>query len=149
MENFVRHQSFINATWRCSVSLQQRFDFSGCPPVNPGWLLLIRYGSPTNLGKVRTMSATKTVTMKRSESLIGRFFHSYDKETGKVLGWQGQVIGRPQKDTYLVQLFEWWMGEASKQILVSVNQMLEEHWQFYPDRDAWLFAYEQYDGKQP
>lgn len=80
--------------------------------------------------------------MKR-ESLIGRFFHSYPNEEVK---WQGKVLSRvsEKEDVYLVQLFEWLMGEPSDQVLVPLSQMVTEHWQFYSNREDWLEAYERY-----
>ena len=84
--------------------------------------------------------------MKR-ESLIGKHFHSYDAATGEVLHWQGKILARPSKDTYLVQLFEWMMGEPTDQLLIPFGQMLAEHWKFYPNREDWLLAWDKYDDR--
>jgi hypothetical protein len=68
---------------------------------------------------------------------VGRFFHSI--EGGKV-DWQGEVIGRISEDRYLVQLFEWPMGELSVQRIVSVSEM--SPWLFYTDADEMGHSYE-------
>jgi hypothetical protein len=76
--------------------------------------------------------------MKNKQSLIGKFFHSYkDGETQ----WQGQVLSRPSAGLYLVQLFEWLMGEPSDQKLISLAEMKE--WTFYDTVEEWTGAYEQ------
>ncbi|MCX6966511.1 MAG: hypothetical protein NTZ46_01805 [Verrucomicrobia bacterium] len=72
-----------------------------------------------------------------SEPLVGRFFHSI--ENGKVV-WQGTVIGRVSEEVYLVQLFEWLMGEPSDQRLVGVNEMTQ--WLFYSSQDEMTYSYE-------
>jgi hypothetical protein len=73
----------------------------------------------------------KTKTLSRSgisnkDPLIGRFFHSV--EDGRIK-WQGLVIGSPVTGWYLVQLFEWLMGEPNVQTLVGVEEM--RSWLFY------------------
>src|SRR5579863_3690707 len=78
----------------------------------------------------------------KSESLIGKFFHSYDKETGLVMSWQGHVIGEPTPGIFLVQLFSWIMGEPTDQLVIPISQIVEEHWKFYDTHDEWNFAYQ-------
>lgn len=69
--------------------------------------------------------------------LIGKFFHSLDME-GKV-EWQGVVISSPEPGWYLLQLFEWAMGEPNLQKLVEIEAM--NSWLFYPDEKAMKFSF--------
>lgn len=71
--------------------------------------------------------------------LIGQFFHSIGKDTGKIQ-WQGCIIGNPEPGWYLVQLFEWAMGEPNVRRLVRIEDM--EGWLFYPDGEAMTHSYE-------
>lgn len=73
----------------------------------------------------------------KSDCLIGRFFHSI--EGGKISG-QGTVIGRISDERYLVQLFEWAMGEPSVQRIVSASEM--SPWLFYSDAEEMRHSYE-------
>ncbi len=70
--------------------------------------------------------------------LIGKFFHSRNR-FGKV-EWQGRVIGSPEPGIYLVQLFEWGMGEPNIQRLVTIEDMVT--WLFYPDGEAMDYSYQ-------
>jgi hypothetical protein len=73
----------------------------------------------------------------KSDCLVGRFFHSID---GGKISWQGVVIGRISDERYLVQLFEWAMGEPSVQRIVSASEM--SPWLFYSDADEMRHSYE-------
>lgn len=59
-------------------------------------------------------------------SLVGKFFHTF--KDSKVQ-WQGYVISEPRDGFFLVQLFDWLMGEPSCQKLVRIEEMLS--WDFY------------------
>jgi hypothetical protein len=72
-----------------------------------------------------------------STALVGQFFHSI--QNGK-LEWQGNVIGNPEAGWYLVQLFEWLMGEPNVQRLVRFEDMTE--WFFYDDAEQMIYSYE-------
>jgi len=54
--------------------------------------------------------------------------------------WQGVVVGNPEPGWYLVQLFEWLMGEPNLRRLVKIEDM--EHWLFYEDVEAMKFSYD-------
>jgi hypothetical protein len=69
--------------------------------------------------------------------LVGKYFHSL--KDGQV-HWQGTVLGTPEPGWYLVQLFEWIMGEPSNQGLVRFTDMAE--WLFYENADQMKFSYE-------
>jgi len=64
----------------------------------------------------------------KTNSLVGHFFHSVDPETGKVQ-WQGVVVGNPEEGWYLLQLFDWLVGEPSVRRLVYISEMND--WLFY------------------
>lgn len=71
---------------------------------------------------------------KVQNGLVGKFFHSY--KNGKI-SWQGHIIQKLSDTKYLVQLFEWVMGEASDQVIVELDDMKD--WKFYDDKESWLF----------
>lgn len=75
----------------------------------------------------------------KATSLIGNYFHSIGKDTGKV-EWQGVVISRPMPGWYLVQLFDWIVGDPSVRRVVKLDDM--ESWLFYPDAEVMRFSYE-------
>ena len=60
-------------------------------------------------------------------NLVGHFFHSLNAE-GQ-LEWQGVIMSEPRRGWYLVQLFDWFIGETSVRKLVPFKQM--ENWFFY------------------
>jgi hypothetical protein len=65
--------------------------------------------------------------IEKDGSLIGLWFHS--KKDG-VLDLQGKIIRKLESgDAYLVQLYEWFMGEESKQKVFSCGEMKD--WDFY------------------
>ena len=70
--------------------------------------------------------------------MVGRFFHSVN-ENGKIM-WQGQIVGNPHSDYYLVELFDWLVGGASVQRLIRLEEM--ESWLFYPDSNMMMHAYD-------
>ena len=79
----------------------------------------------------------RAVSKVSSDPLRGRFFHSI--KSG-IVEWQGQVIGRVSEDVYLIQLFEWGMGEPSIQRLISLSDMKD--WLFYSDADEMTHSYD-------
>jgi len=81
-------------------------------------------------------------TKPKRGGLVGKFFHSYDRETGLVVCWQGHILSEPSAGVYLAQLFSWIMGEPTDQLVIPISQMIDEHWKFYDTRDEWTFAYE-------
>ena len=70
-------------------------------------------------------------------ALIGRYFHSID--AGQV-NWQGKVISHPEPNWYVVQLFDWIVGEPNVQRLVKIEQM--NGWLFYENSEQMQFSYE-------
>ena len=65
-------------------------------------------------------------------------------------GWQGRPSGRDfvseQSDGYyLVQLFEWVLGEPSTQKVVHIGSMAD--WEFYSSSDEMNDAYERRTGR--
>lgn len=71
------------------------------------------------------------------KSLVGTFFHA-----NAARGWQGVVVAEPQPGLYLVQLFEWLMGEPNIQKLIPANTMLVEDWKFYDSAEEMNAYYE-------
>jgi len=79
----------------------------------------------------------KLLAEEHADCVVGRFFHG--TKEGKVC-WQGRVIGRLSDDRYLVQLFEWAMGEASVQRIVTLSEMSPCF--FYSDADEMKYSYD-------
>jgi len=71
------------------------------------------------------------------KALAGKFFHSFKE---KQVEWQGYVISEPREGFFLVQLFEWAMGEPSCQKLVRIDDMLG--WDFYDTAEEINDTYE-------
>lgn len=82
------------------------------------------------------MSVTQK-TKPVNAGLAGRFFHSV--EAGKIK-WQGVVIGNPEPGWYVVQLFDYVMGEPNVQRIVRIEDMRQ--WLFYPNSETMQFSFE-------
>jgi hypothetical protein len=76
--------------------------------------------------------------LKTKSPLVGKFFHSLN-EQGKIQ-WQGCILAEPRTGWYLVQLFEWAMGEPSNQQLIAFKQMHD--WLFYDCAEDMAHSYE-------
>lgn len=64
--------------------------------------------------------------------LIGKYFHSFTKDGG--FKWQGQIIDYIEPSTYVVQLFEWFLGHDSVKKIVKIDEMYD--WVIYEsDKD--------------
>ncbi len=70
------------------------------------------------------------------QTIVGQFFHSFSFPNG-VLEWQGKVIAEQAPSIFLVQLYEWFMGEPNGQFLVPLQQMVDEKWKFYLTAEEW------------
>lgn len=83
--------------------------------------------------------------MDAQTQLVGLYFHTFNK-LGKPspeyleMHWQGIVVGNPEPEWYLVQLFEWLNGTDSNIQLVTMQDMLE--WKFYADKAGFDLGYE-------
>ena len=80
----------------------------------------------------------KSIKVTDVNPLLGQFFHSLGAD--KKIEWQGCVIGSPEPGWYLVQLFEWTMGEPNVRKLVPLEDM--EHWLFYKTAEEMKFSYD-------
>ena len=74
-----------------------------------------------------------------TDALAGHFFHSLTVEDEQ-LEWQGYVLGRVEPGVYLVQLFEWLMGEPNVRRLVRVERM--QNWLFYETADQMAYSHD-------
>lgn len=70
---------------------------------------------------------------KPASSLVGLFFHSLLE--GRVLDWQGQVVGILAPDYCLVRLNSWADGLVSTYRVVPLSEMVK--WKFYDDETRW------------
>ena len=86
-----------------------------------------------------------------TEPLTGKWFHPCRTEQPcgcRILQWQGHVIAMVGPGLYLVQLYDFIMGEASDQRLIRTSRMADEGWTFYDTKEDMVFAYEhRYNGE--
>src|SRR5579872_2869454 len=87
--------------------------------------------------------AVKAAPKKDKDPLVGKWFHEIKKENGdEGIGWQGHILGKVESegtDFYLVQLFDWIVGNESNQFLVPLKDMLQ--WRFYNTSDEMNYYY--------
>jgi len=76
-------------------------------------------------------------------TLAGLWFHS--RHDGD-LGWQGQVVRDLENGQYVVQLFEWGMGNPTVQKIVPAADMAA--WDFFGTNDDMKEAAERHWDKQ-
>jgi len=74
---------------------------------------------------------------KDDKSLEGKFFHTF--KDGE-LQWQGYIVAEQRDGYYLVQLFEWVLGEPSTQKVVHIGSMAD--WELYDSADEMNDAFE-------
>jgi hypothetical protein len=88
--------------------------------------------------------------------LVGRYFHIWDAEG--YISRQGRVIAQIDPTHYLVQFYEWFVGEASTLHIYTLDTMTtprpeEDHglgaWQFYEDAEHWRFWFEHRAPRRP
>jgi hypothetical protein len=60
------------------------------------------------------------------DGLVGCWFHAFSNNEIK---WQGHIVGEPVPGIYLVQLFDWFLGDPQFLRLVPLADMMD--WQFY------------------
>lgn len=95
-----------------------------------------------------TDKPTKKKELSPELGLIGRCFHTFT-EDGSVQ-YQGIVRGDLGNGRYLIQYFDWIMGEASTLAIVPIERMIEPEgdkrapgaWQFYENAEQMNFWYE-------
>ena len=77
-----------------------------------------------------------------TNELVGKWFHSVTSKDGaREIHWQGQVVGKIDDGHYLVQLYEWLMGEPTEMQIVTLQDMVG--WSFYHTSADMNGAYEQ------
>ena len=86
---------------------------------------------------------TKT-SPKSQNHLTGHYFHSVNQQG--VIEWQGQVVGHPEPEWYLIQLYEWLCGEPSVQRLMRIDEM--QCWLFYESAEDMIYSYEHGTARQ-
>lgn len=77
------------------------------------------------------------------DPLIGRFFHSFSAH-GEIQ-WQGYIEAKINDGHYLVQLFDWMLGDPSTERVVSLDMMRE--WKLYRTNGEMVDAYQNEHGR--
>jgi hypothetical protein len=83
---------------------------------------------------------TKERTIKSQAAvvgMVGRWFHSFENDRVK---WQGNVLAQVSDENYLVQLYDWLVGQPSIQVIVPFSQMRE--WWFYSTPEQMIYSYD-------
>lgn len=80
-----------------------------------------------------------------NDHLIGSYFHTWDDDG--TLNEQGRVLSRHADGYYLVQFYEWFMGEPSSRQLRAFESMVS--WTFYDSHEAMDAAYKKYVATSP
>lgn len=70
--------------------------------------------------------------------MIGKFFHS--KNEKGMLKYQGRIIDQPSKDMFMVEIYDWFMGDKQSEQLVSFIDM--KNWIFYDSSELMQHSYE-------
>jgi len=91
--------------------------------------------------RAAAISVSRTLhTRTKRDPLVGRFFHFFHPEPDypdaptRIVKWQGHVLGRVDRHTYLIELFSWDDGEPNGQRLQAITEMAD--WRFYETADA-------------
>ena len=78
---------------------------------------------------------------KKPKTIVGQYFFSYPGETPGKKGkrhWQGQVMAEQVPGVFLCQLFEWLSGFESDTVLIRIERMVDESWDFYESHEAFM-----------
>lgn len=79
----------------------------------------------------------KIKKVEQNDHLVGQWFHSIKDDK---LCWQGIVLSSPEPGWYLVETFEWLVGDSLCRRLVHIEDMRD--WLFYSNRDWFKFSFE-------
>lgn len=77
---------------------------------------------------------------KKPTGLVNRFAHTYNDD-GEIV-YQVEIIAELPEGYYLVQYFDFMMGNESSQGIYHVSEM--KGWKIYGEHQDWLDAYERY-----
>ena len=69
--------------------------------------------------------------------LVGKYFHGFVDDR---LNWQGQILGYVQDGYFLVQTYDWIIGDPDTQYLVNITGMAD--WVFYDSASEMEDEYE-------
>lgn len=94
-------------------------------------------------GLLRLIKSGQKEIEPSKNPLIGKYFHSI--KDGFIC-WQGIIIGSPEHGLYLIQLFDWLMGQPSVQRLVLIDQMMD--WLFYSNANEMTHSYDHGSAKR-
>lgn len=94
------------------------------------------------------MTQTNTATVETVTTLTGKYFHTQvDRDCGcRCVCWQGTVLRKVGTDTYLVQLYDWIMGDPSTQILLTLSDFMSQNAVFYDSAREMTSAYDHQNG---
>lgn len=82
--------------------------------------------------EARMRDCAGSIKMDAPRGIVGRWFHSLEwneDEQRKVVTWQGQIVDRDPDGFYIAQLYSWWDGSESNQVIVPRDRITD--WLFY------------------
>ena len=77
--------------------------------------------------------------LKSTDYLAGKYVHLYKTQEGcgcRYIDRQLKVIGNVHGDIYLVQFYEWIMGDEIHQRLMSLSDLMDSR--MYDDHESWI-----------
>jgi len=77
---------------------------------------------------------------KSKPTIVGQYFLTFPSDKAGIKGqmqWRGEVVRQQHPGIYLVQLFDWLMGCPTATLLIRVEKMVDENWDFYERREDW------------
>ena len=80
--------------------------------------------------------------MSDTNQLVGKYFHTfrtYPDCDCRTVQYQGHIVAHIQGEYYLVQYFEWIVGEPSTYQIVTIEEMLD--WNIYEDAEQMSFQW--------
>ena len=89
-------------------------------------------------GTQPTVSGGRAGDQSANDGLVGLFFHSIS--AGNEVEWQGRIVKELPSERYLVQLYDWMLGDPSLKKIVQISEMAA--WRFYDSAEEWRDWYE-------
>lgn len=90
-------------------------------------------------------SRTGEMPPKTDGSLVGKWFHTTTTCEcpchARVAAWQGQIISEPGPGIYLIELYEWFVGQPSGQEFITLADFMARNPVLYDTNEDMRFSY--------
>lgn len=120
---------------------------TSCKDCNRGKSARLLTVEPRSIEDAPTVGAAKVAPEVQSlpSALVGMFGHTFEscKECGKPrVQYQVKVLAQIADGVFLVQLYDWFLGDPTLAKAYTVEDMHAGGWAFYATRDDWTWEYE-------